>query len=668
MAPRGPRGQNSQPGRDARGTSTKPKSTTTRGGVQKRRGGPTRIDGDGDLEMDPAGRRAKKSTPADPNSARTRPTTRSAGSLNPKAASRTAQTVLKHLTNGRSSTLASRISSTAAGKGGRSRAPNTRGLTFLRVKGLKDSKASTNPGGGLDDLLSFLERKSSSFTIGSSKRNVTIKKSHMVGDYVFIGASKDDAEELLKLNTFAFAGTQLEVVESPDGLGDGSRAIESEHTQELRSKLQSILSARYLGTTKLLKLDALAADENLVTLGMFENRERALKTFKGLMAICDGLFKTSQEKQDAIESISLANNNIDDVAQVEVVATTFPHLKNLDMSGNQVSNMQGLQSWKGKFKHLETIFINSNPIEVAEPNYQASLLEWFPKLQNVNGVQLRTAEQIEEKEAASRPKAIPQNGPDFRDVGGIGENFLLDFFTSYDNDRQGVVSRYYDDASQFSLAIDTRSVRDADAPAPLPWASYIKLSRNLIKINHQNARVQRLFKGSNVISDVWKSLPLTRHPDIKQEISKYIMDCHPLPGLVDPNGQNQMGVDGLIVSVHGEFEEHDQTTNATGKRSFSRTFILGPGQPGKGPIRIVSDMLSMRAFSSLPNVFVAATQAAPVQNQHQAMIAELSKQTGMTPQYSEMCLTQVNWEFDKALVMFHEKKAQLPSDAFVASQ
>jgi nuclear RNA export factor len=485
----------------------------------------------------------------------------------------------------------------------------------------------------------------------------------VVGDYVFVGASAEDAEEILKVNTFTFAGVALEIVESTEGLGTPNKATESKETQELRAKLQAILSQRYIGDTKLLKLDALAADADLVNLGMFANPERALKTFKGLMAICDGLFKTPQEKQDAIESISLASNNIDNVAQVEVVATTFPQLKNLDMSGNQISSMQGLERWKGKFKDLETIYMTGNPIEAADPNYQATFLEWFPKLQIINGNQLRTPEQIAAQAAALAPKPIPQHGPDFRDVNGIGESFLLEFFTSYDNDRQGLASRLYDNGSQFSLSVDTQSVRDPNAPTPLPWTSYIKVSRNLVKITTQNARFQRLFKGANVIHDLWKTLPATRHPNIKEDLSKYIMDCHPMTGLVDPSGQSQVGVDGLIISVHGEFDEYDQKTDTMGKRSFSRTFILGPGQPGGNPIRVVSDMLSLRAFSSLPNVFAPSDQAPPEQK-HQAMIAELSKQTNMVPQYSEMCLTQVDWDFDKALVIFNEKKAQLPPDAF----
>ncbi|KPM38971.1 hypothetical protein AK830_g7597 [Neonectria ditissima] len=661
-----PRGRVTAPvGRETRSSSTKSKSTkSSRGGIQKRGRGSTRVDGDGDLDMDSAAARAKKTTAAASNNTRSRPATRSATSLNTKGPSKTAQNVLKHLSNGTASSLASRITGAGSGRGGRGRQQDTSGLSFLRVGGLKQSKAASNPGGGLNDLLAFLERKSSSFLTGRQKRNIAIKKSHYVGDYVYVGASEQDAEELIKLNSFTFAGTPLEVVKVDDVPEKGNRAVESKDTQELRTRLQTILSQRYMGANKLLKLDALAADTDLVSLGMFENRERALKTFKGLMAICDGLFKTDKEKQDAIESISLANNNIDDVTQVEVVATTFPHLKNLDMSGNQVGDMQRMERWKGKFRHLETIFMTGNPIEVADPNYHATLLEWFPKLQNVNGTQIRTPEQIAEKEAASRPKPIAQNGPDFRDVGGVGENFLLEFFACYDNDRPGLVSRFYDEDSQFSVSVDTRSVRTTDDPAPMPWASYIKLSRNLTKITHQNARVQRLFKGANIIGDAWKTLPFTRHPNIKQELSKYIMDCHPMPGLVDPSGQNPIGVDGLIIAVHGEFEEHDQSTNLTGKRSFSRTFILGPGKPGRGVIRVASDILSLRAYSPLPNVFVASVPEPAAPNQHQAMMAELSKQTGMTPQYSEMCLAQVNWEFDKALIIFNEKKAQLPAEAF----
>ncbi|KAH6610529.1 mrna export factor mex67 [Trichoderma cornu-damae] len=654
MAPRG-KAQSTREARNSLGAKS-----SSRGGIQKRRG-PTRVDNDGDLDMDGPAKRLNRVPATETSGGRGRPSGRG-GSQPSRGAAKVAQIVMKQLGGGNPSDLASRVS-----KPSRLRGARVEGLSWLRIRGLKQSKAASNSDGGLSDLLSFMERKASSLATGR-KRHITIRKSHRAGDYVFIGADKEDAEELIKVNTFTFAGISLEVVESNEDFEPPNKATESPETAELRAKLQAILSQRYIGGNKLLKLDALASDAELVTLGMFENSERALKTFKGLMAICDGLFKTAQEKRDAIESISLANNSIDDVVQVESVASSFPQLKNLDLSGNQISSMGGLQRWKGKFRELETIFMTGNPIEGTDASYKATFLEWFPRLRNINGVELRTAQQIAEQEAARRPKPIPQSGPDFRDVNGIGERFLLEFFAAYDSNREGLTSRLYDAGSQFSLAVDAVSVRDANAPPPLPWAAYIKSSRNLMKINHQHARSQRLFRGAKAIYDLWKDLPMTKHPSMKDQLSKYIMDCHPLPGLADPTGQSQLGVDGLILAVHGEFEEYDPKSGASGKRSFSRTFVLAPGLSGAAQIRVVSDMLSLRAFSTLPNVFVAPSPA-PVDtaNQHQAMIAELSKQTGMVPQYSEMCLSQVEWDFGRALVIFNEKKSQLPPEAFAAA-
>jgi nuclear RNA export factor len=171
MAPRG-RGGSSGSGAPREPRKALASKATTRGGIQKRRGG--RTDTDGDLDMDAAGRRNKKAPPTEPSSMRSRPSTRSSAPV-PRGASRAAQTVLKHLSNGSASTLASRISGASSGKGARTRAQDIT-LTFLRVHGLKESKAATNPGGGLNDLLGFMERKASTFLTGRHKRNIRIRK------------------------------------------------------------------------------------------------------------------------------------------------------------------------------------------------------------------------------------------------------------------------------------------------------------------------------------------------------------------------------------------------------------------------------------------------------------------------------------------------------------
>lgn len=477
-----------------------------------------------------------------------------------------------------------------------------------------------------------------------------------------MGASKDDSEEILKLNSFNFAGATLAITMKEE---DNAAPEASSHAQMLREHLQSILSSRYVGPAKLLKLDALSADPAIREAGLLDSSERAEKMFRALMRVCDDLFKTRKDKNEAIESISVANNGVDNLTQVSTLADTFPDLFNLDLSGNSLPNIDSLKALKGRFRKLRALYLTNNPIEASQPEYKATILEWFPTLLDLNGVQVRTPEQAAAAVAATLPKAFPQNGPDFRDANAIGENFLLDFFTNYDGDRASLANKYYDQSSNFSLAIDTNSIRDPSLPAPLPWAPYLKFSRNLTRITHTGPRVQRLFKGASVISELWRGLPPTKHPDLKQEVNKYIMDCHVLPGLADPSGQSH-GVDGLIVTIHGEFDEFDKATGKTGKRSFSRTFVLGPGLPGKNPIRVINDMVCLRAHSPLPDLFGGAAAAAPAppsdaeQQQRAAMVAELAKQTGMTPPYAELCLSDasVEWNFDKALVIFNERKVR----------
>ncbi|TDZ27179.1 mRNA export factor mex67 [Colletotrichum spinosum] len=647
--PRAPRAMTSQPARDTRSA---PKSRGG-GGIQKRKGGRTQTDRDGDLDMGSgAGGSAARRTnnkPASTDSMRPQRSSRSGGPPT-KSGSRVHQAIARHLDTGDGSDLVSK------------KKPQNSGLVWLTVKGLKESKASSNRDGGFKDLLAFLERKATS--LSERRKPVVIKKSHMNGDSVSVAATAEDAEEIIKVNSFTFAGAQLEITDSDGTLAKATQA--SAAAQETKQKLTNVMAARYDVAQKLLRLDALTQDAGLVEMGMLESKERAEKLFKVMMVICDELFKTSQAKIDAIHSISLANNSVDTIVQVEEMANTFPDLLALDLSGNQIATMGGLSRWKGKLRKLETLYLTGNPLPLADPKVMAELLEFFPKLQNLNG-EILTPEQKEQIKAAGRPQPIPQRGPDFRDANGIGEAFLLEFFVGFDADRTALLAKYYDDNSQFSLAVDTHSIRQDGLPPPLPWASYIKQSRNLKKISSPAARAARMTTGREAIWNLWNDLPETKHPDIKADISKYIMDCHLLPGLSDPSGQTPGGVDGMIISVHGQFEERDKA-GKTGLRSFSRTFVLGPGRAGGNPIRVVSDMLSLRAFNPLPNVFVAEGQApsAQEQQQRQAMITELSKQTTMTPTYSEMCLSDVAWDFTRALAVFHEKKAQLPAEAFAS--
>lgn len=292
---------------------------------------------------------------------------------------------------------------------------------------------------------------------------------------VYVMASNADAEEILKLNGFIFAGAQLTIAKNEDGWPRADKSAStslSDKAREDKLKLQQVLERRYNPGAKLLDLSALGQDPILTEMGLFQAKNTAEKTFRVLMVICQDLFKTAQAKRDAIESISLAGNNIDFVGQVFDVAETFPDLKHLDLSNNSFSSLKQLNKWRSRFRHLETLLLNENPIIQAEPNHAVELRDWFPKLQNLSGSQIRTAEDVAREIARLQPKPIPQRGSDFRDVAGLGEQFLRQFFTLYDSNRDELLALFYDEYSTFTLAVST-GPKDADT---LPWAPYLPFS------------------------------------------------------------------------------------------------------------------------------------------------------------------------------------------------
>jgi nuclear RNA export factor len=478
-----------------------------------------------------------------------------------------------------------------------------------------------------------------------------------VDDFVFIQVSKDDVADILRLNDFTYAGAKLTITETqePWPHSNSKAGTDRQLTQgaiDAKEKLKNVLFVRYNTETRVLDLSALGQDQTLVSMDLFEQRSTAEKAFKALVFIADEQFATAQAKAEAIQGVSLASNGLDNVATVYDLAEHFPQLKMLDLSNNGLDHMRKLSRWRHKFRALQNLVLTGNPIETQQANYQAEVLEWFPRLQFLNGLQVRTVEEIEAKTLASRPTPIPQAGSDFRDVDGIGEGFLRTFFPLYDTDRVKLLSTYYDDQSKCTLSVVTHSPKDNSVPV-LPWQPYLRYSRNMVKIQTAAARIQRLLEGVQVIGELWRNLPVTKHPDLTEH-TKYIIDCHPLAGLVDPTGQSPSGVGGLIITVHGEFDEIEATTNQVGKRSFSRTFVLGPGVPGRNAIRVISDMLSLRAWNPVPQISPPVTSDA--EEQKKQMVLELSKRTNMTLQYSELCLSGVDWDFDKAFATFTEKK------------
>jgi nuclear RNA export factor len=492
----------------------------------------------------------------------------------------------------------------------------------------------------------------------------------MKGDSVIITASPEDIERIQKLNGFTFAGAPL-VIQACDpppqknAKSEGDKKSDvSPSTVETKERFRTILAGRYDSNLKLLNLSALAMDPGLKEMGVFDGSTTTSKIFPALMVVCDGLFKTRKEKAEAIVSVTLADNGLDSVSDVNSLAQTFPDIKNLDLSRNKFTGLKSLDPWRHKFRYLENLLLHGNPMEANLPIDKDELLDRYPNLQSINGHQVRSPGEIAAAHAAAEAakSPIPIATPNFRDVGQVGEKFTKQYLTLYDNDRNALLANFYDHETSFSLAINMTAPRDRKNSAPIPpWAPYTQYSRNLTKVTHLPTRINRRFRGVQAIQPVWNNLPRTRHPSLQTEAYKYIIECEPLPGLPDPSGQSARGVDGLLLIIHGEYEEPNPSSpTEKALRSFTRTFALGPGRSGGQPIRVISDTLTLRAWGPLaqPTTGPSIQQTInnPEQMQQEAVTRQLVERTGMTPDYAILCLTETRWDLEKAFFAFERNR------------
>lgn len=487
----------------------------------------------------------------------------------------------------------------------------------------------------------------------------------------------------MRLDGWVFAGTNIKVARAE--AADGAATKES-----TMAMLKSVLARRYNADAKLLDLTSLGTDPDLKASAIFDSRSTTSKFFPALMKVLDNQFETAAAKHDAILSVTLANNDLPNLTGVTSLAQTLPQLRNLDLSNNAFKDLAAIEAWRRKFPKLDHLVLAPNPLEQKEPDYAIKVMNWYPKLRLLNNIQVRSDEDVT-KPVQITDLPFPIRSPNFQDEGGIAENFLRTFFVGYDGDRNALAHHYYDAHSDFSLAVNTQAPRDPAGTVTSEahdWDLYIKRSRNLKKIQQLPARQARMYRGPQSIADAWASLPTTRHPDLATEAAKWSIECQILSGVPDPTGASPTGVDGFLITVHGEFNEIDVSTGAITKtRSFDRVFTLGPGGPTG--VRVVNDMLTIRAYGgaqafvpdeilanqALTNgVDAAAAVAAVIPGMPagltpeiaEQMLIELQKQTGMVVGYAKDCLDQVQWDFNRALEIFNNVRANLPAEAFAA--
>ena len=501
---------------------------------------------------------------------------------------------------------------------------------------------------------------------------------------MFIYTKEEDREKILRLNNYQFARAILSVELKREAKVS---AI------DIKSALKSMVLRRYNETEKLLDLSNLASDPDLERLGMFANQERTSKINAAIATVCEGIWPNNFRRNQAIQSLSFANSNLTSVTQISYFSQTFPKIRNLDLSNNNLDDLKALEPWSRKFRQLDQLILKGNKIETV-PDFHLEIMKWFPKLRTLDAVQLRTDDQI-----VQTMNKIPVSPPIQDGDIDIAQSFITQFLPAFDQNRPAAVATFYTNTSVFSLNVKSRSSGNYDKKS---WDKWLGMSRNLKKITSPHGQNQRYYTGLQDIEKCFSDMPTIQHPSFTEEREKWLMECKTVEGLPDPTGQAPYGVNGLVIDIHGEFQEFGSNNQVIATRSFDRKFILGPGEE-PGSIKIIREMLTLRPYSgtsrfrptispqvhsepdintSIPEItlnngidipaglVVPAGFASPItgkpteQLQRELITLELCKATRMTLEYAFQCLQETQWNLENAGIAFQTNKDKLPPNAF----
>ncbi|KAH3666535.1 hypothetical protein OGAPHI_003532 [Ogataea philodendri] len=535
------------------------------------------------------------------------------------------------------------------------------------------------------DLVSFIHRKTKiNLKIVNADRNSGVLTASV--------KSEKDANILVKYNGIRFAGESLKI--------NIVSAIDSSKSNNTVTLIKNILASRYDPGTMMLNLDGLRNGMNPEFQGLFATTQTASKFFLALM-------KIASQQQLKVESLNLSNNDLGNSQKDLIeVAVSFPTLKNLALSNNNITKIETIEKLKNKLPYLRELWIVGNPID--SPSFSSDIIKCFPRLSILNGVPVRDEGKL--TNLLSFPFPCASSFFESPELQSVAIQFITTYLNFWDNDRMSLLNLFTPE-SQFSYHFDTThiveassasiSIKDSRTPNSVAssWGSYISNSRNLMRVSGIKSRMSKVFKGRDPISDAFQSLPTSKHR-LDKDPSSYSIEVVSVPIL-----------NAMEICVHGSFVEtgspkksnkeghfkngskytayHTSSRSQLSERSFDRSLLVIAGTGGS--YIVASDMLLLKQYSGqggwssdshrgpvssspaasglpvaqAPSSAIPADIVSKLSLSQQQILNRVFEDTKLTPQYSIMLCEQSNWDYNTAMINFNNSRAQIPKDAFL---
>ncbi|KAJ8246975.1 hypothetical protein GJAV_G00257370 [Gymnothorax javanicus] len=407
--------------------------------------------------------------------------------------------------------------------------------------------------------------------------------------------------------------------------------------------LKQCMSKRFDGSQQALDLSNIRTDADLVS--------QNIKVILNRKSCMQAVIKIIEENIPGLICLNLSNNRLYQLEDLAELVRKAPNLKTLNLSDNELKSERELDRVKG-FK-LAELWLDRNPLcdhFKDQATYISTIRERFPRLLKLDGHDLPPPIGFDVEAPTTLP---PCKGSYFPsdEIKTLILQFLQQYYLVYDSgDRQPLLDAYHDGAL-FSFSIPF----SGQNPSRSSLGDYHKDSRNIKRLKDPTTRF-RLLKHTrlNVVAFL-NELPKTQH-----DTASFNIDVNTVTNIL------------LSFTVSGVFKEVDGKSRDS-VRAFSRVFITVPA--GNAGLCIVNDELFVRnatteeirrAFAApapTPSSSPVPTLTAP----QQEMLAAFSQKSGMNLEWSQKCLQDNDWDFNRAAQIFTQLKAggKIPEVAFL---
>eukprot|EP01086_Lenisia_limosa_P003654 TRINITY_DN1827_c0_g1_i1.p1 TRINITY_DN1827_c0_g1~~TRINITY_DN1827_c0_g1_i1.p1 ORF type:complete len:415 (+),score=79.49 TRINITY_DN1827_c0_g1_i1:84-1247(+) len=365
-----------------------------------------------------------------------------------------------------------------------------------------------------------------------------------------------------------------------------------------------------------------------------------------------GVIAVINKAAPGVETISFGNNRIPRLAFFNEGIELSQTVKNLSFEDNDISSLSTFKSLQ-YLGNLNELIIRNNPCvnNVAQTDYSREIVEIFPKLKLLDGIELAPVITFDfGDDDISANHAVPDTQPFYFGT-EVLSTFVPNFVAKYFKDIEGNqnITGYFTQSSCASHS----TVSSYD----FKWGSTMSRNHTANAKLSFNRKVDTLAVGPEEIRKLFKNR-------LRGRVNMDTLSCDAFP-------LSCMPLSLIMVSLVGDSSELNSTTKRP-THSFHRTLILAVAneeQKSRGiDACVLNDSLTVMEYNPKmsPIVPPEPSEKSAVDQTQDALILKLKKATNMTRDACVDCLTNSDWDYSNSLALYMRLKKQgaLPLDYF----